>query len=149
MSTVDTNQNITYYTGNTNTNASGTSQADGDTLTQSDFLNLLVAQMQYQDPTDPESDTDFATQMAQFGTLNSMDTLNTTMSQYSQFSQMAEGAGLIGGSVTSSATDSSGNLISGQVTAVTATSGSVYVTVDGQSVPLSDITGISPTTSSG
>ena len=146
------NNSINYYTGDTNTNSGGTAQtgAGSNTLTQSDFLNLLVAQMQYQDPTNPESDTDFATQMAQFATLNSMDSLNSTMTNYSQFSQMAQGAGLIGATVSTNDTDSSGNTISGEVTAVTAdSSNNVYVTVDGQSVPLSDITGIEPTTTSG
>ena len=34
-------------------------------LNESDFLNLLVSQLENQDPLDPESDTDFASEMAQ------------------------------------------------------------------------------------
>lgn len=140
MSTVNTNQNINYYTGNTSTNAGGTAQkgSGSNNLTQSDFLNLLVAQMQYQDPTNPESDTDLASQMAQFSSVTAINNLSTT-------SQMSEGAALIGATVTTSATDSSGNAINGQVTSVTVSSGSVSVEVNGQSVPFSDITGVTPT----
>lgn len=140
MSTVNTNQNINYYTGNTSTNAGGTALtgSGSNNLTQSDFLNLLVAQMQYQDPTNPESDTDLASQMAQFSSVTAINNLSTT-------SQMSEGAALIGATVTTSATDSSGNAINGQVTSVTVSSGSVSVEVNGQSVPFSDITGVTPT----
>lgn len=145
MSGVSTNTNIPIYTGNTGTNAGGTAAPNGNTLTQNDFLNLLVAQMQYQDPTNPVSDTDFASQMAQFSSLTAINNLSTSMGQFSQFSQMSAGAGLIGATVTTSATDSSGNLINGQVTAVTANNSTVSVVVNGQAVPLSDITGIAPT----
>src|SRR5579859_4810256 len=38
-------------------------------LNQADFLQLLVAQIQYQDPMNPQSDTQMAAQMAQFTSL--------------------------------------------------------------------------------
>jgi flagellar basal-body rod modification protein FlgD len=145
MSTVGTTNPPTVFTGNTNNNAGGTAVASNDTLNQSDFLNLLVQQLENQDPTNPISDTDFASQMAQFSSLTAVNNLSTTMGQFAQFSQMSEGASLIGATVNTSASDSSGNLISGQVTDVTVASGAVSVTVNGESVPLSDITGIAPT----
>jgi len=39
------------------------------TLNQNDFLKLLVAQIQYQDPMNPQSNTDMAAQLAQFTSL--------------------------------------------------------------------------------
>ena len=39
------------------------------TLTQANFLQLLVTQMTSQDPLNPESDTEFASQLAQFSAL--------------------------------------------------------------------------------
>jgi flagellar basal-body rod modification protein FlgD len=147
MSTVNSTQNnVTQYTGNTSTNAGGQAAPNGDVLSQSDFLNLLVAQLQNQDPTDPESDTDFAAQMAQFSTLDTMDSLNSTMDDYTQYSEMAQGASLIGATVSTTATDASGNLISGVVSSVGVSNGAVSLNVDGTSVPLSDVTGVSPTT---
>ncbi len=44
-------------------------------LGQSEFLQLLVAQLQHQDPMNPMDDRDFIAQMAQFSTLSQMQTL--------------------------------------------------------------------------
>lgn len=149
MSSVgSTSQNYTTYTPPAATNAAGTATGTGGTLTQSDFLNLLVTQLQYQDPTNPMSDTDFAAQMAQFSSLSAINNLSTSMGSFAEFTQMSTGASLIGATVTTSATDSNGNLISGQLSAVTASNGAVNVVVNGQNVPLSDVTGIAPTMAS-
>ena len=45
-----------YSTGKSNTSALG----------KDEFLNLLVTQLQYQDPLEPSSDTEFIAQMAQY-----------------------------------------------------------------------------------
>jgi flagellar basal-body rod modification protein FlgD len=145
MSTVGTTGQPTIFTGSGNTNAGGITPPHSDTLNQSDFLNLLVTQLKNQDPTNPESNTDFAAQMAQFSSLTAINNLSTSMGQFAQFSQMTEGASMIGATVNTSATDSNGNLISGQVTAVTVTNNAVSVTVNGQNVPLTDITSVAPT----
>ena len=48
------------------------------TLDQADFLNLLVTQMSSQDPLNPESDTDFAAQLAQFSSLQETQNMEAT-----------------------------------------------------------------------
>ncbi|MCL1976140.1 MAG: hypothetical protein FWG61_08280 [Firmicutes bacterium] len=48
-------------------------------LGKNDFLNLLAAQMQYQNPLEPMSDTDFIAQLAQFSSLEQMETMSTAM----------------------------------------------------------------------
>jgi flagellar hook assembly protein FlgD len=40
------------------------------TLGQDDFFKLIAAQFSYQDPLNPQKDTDFIAQMAQFNTLD-------------------------------------------------------------------------------
>ncbi|MGZ5045063.1 MAG: flagellar hook assembly protein FlgD, partial [Methylobacter sp.] len=40
------------------------------TLGQADFLKLMTTQMTHQDPTKPMENTEFITQMAQFGTVS-------------------------------------------------------------------------------
>jgi flagellar basal-body rod modification protein FlgD len=47
------------------------------------FLKLLVTKLQNQDPTNPQSDTDFIAQLAQFSSLEQLTTLNTTVSNLS------------------------------------------------------------------
>lgn len=55
------------------------------TLGKSDFLQLLAAQLQYQNPLEPMSDSDFVAQLAQFSSLEQMETLNSTMSTYQYY----------------------------------------------------------------
>ncbi|MDQ7096213.1 flagellar hook capping FlgD N-terminal domain-containing protein [Desulfosporosinus sp. PR] len=81
----------------------GTSTTSSDALGKDDFLKLLVAQMQNQDPMNPMDDTQSIAEMAQFSSLEqmtniatSMDTLSQTMTYYSQQSAILEGAALIG-----------------------------------------------------
>ena len=52
-----------------------------NTLGKQDFLNLLVSQMQNQDPLDPMKGTEFAAQLAQFSSLEQLTNLNTSMTQ--------------------------------------------------------------------
>src|SRR5580658_7214174 len=85
------------------------------TLDQADFLNLLVTQMTSQDPLNPESDTDFAAQLAQFSSLQESQEMQSDL-------QNIQATGLIGQTV--SATPSTGGAaITGVVTAVQISSG--------------------------
>ncbi len=43
------------------------------------FLQLLVTQMQYQDPLEPTADTEFISQLAQFSSLEEMQNLNESL----------------------------------------------------------------------
>lgn len=47
-----------------------------DPLGRDAFLNLLVTQMQHQDPTQPQADGEFLAQLAQFSTLEQMQKMN-------------------------------------------------------------------------
>ena len=62
--------------------SSGTS-GSGQTLTEQDFLTLLVTQLQNQDPTKPASDTQLAEEMAGFTTANGMSSADTLLQQIS------------------------------------------------------------------
>jgi flagellar basal-body rod modification protein FlgD len=55
-------------------------------LGKSDFLSLLAAQLQYQDPLEPMQDSAFVAQLAQFSSLEQLENLNTTMSSFQYFS---------------------------------------------------------------
>lgn len=54
-------------------------QAGGE-LGKDAFLQLLVTQMQFQDPLDPQDNAEYVAQLAQFTSLEQMTNLNTTMS---------------------------------------------------------------------
>jgi len=59
--------------GNTSTSSSKA------VLDNEDFLNLLVAQLQAQDPLNPMDSTDFTAQLAQFSSLEQLQNMNESM----------------------------------------------------------------------
>jgi flagellar basal-body rod modification protein FlgD len=115
------------------------------TLGQQDFLNLLVTQLQNQDPMNPMSDTDFVAQMAQFSTLSTMNTMQSNMAE-----QQANG--LIGLMV--GVNDQQGNLVTGTVTGVDLVNGSPQLVINDQTYGLNQLVAVTlppattPTTNS-
>ncbi|MGA2955269.1 MAG: flagellar hook capping FlgD N-terminal domain-containing protein [Thermodesulfobacteriota bacterium] len=71
----------TVVTPTVNSSSTAASAQSITTLTQQDFMNLFVAQMQYQNPLEPMSDSDMATQLAQLNTVNALTTMNNTLNE--------------------------------------------------------------------
>jgi len=90
------------------------------------FLQLLVAQMKYQDPLNPTSDTEYIAQLAQFSQLEQMQNLAAT----NENSQMLS---MVGKEVCVSSENEDGtlNYKQGIVEGVTISGGKAYLTVDG------------------
>lgn len=59
-------------------------------LGKDEFLQLLVTQLQYQDPLDPMDNTEFIAQTAQFTALEQMKNLNDTMTASQAFSMIGK-----------------------------------------------------------
>jgi flagellar basal-body rod modification protein FlgD len=112
--------------------------SSGQSLNQADFLKLLVTQMTSQDPLNPESDTDFAAQLAQFSSLQEATTMAGNMATM-------QASSLIGATVNVESATNSGQQITGVVTQVDMSSGSPEVQVNGQLYGLNQILSISPT----
>jgi flagellar basal-body rod modification protein FlgD len=113
-----------------------TAAAANQSLTQANFLQLLVTQMSSQDPLDPQSDTAFAAQLAQFSALQQSQNMAQNMS-------VLQANSMLGESVTVAPSDGSPN-VSGLVSAVQIQSGTPVITVNGQSYNLNQITTIAP-----
>jgi flagellar basal-body rod modification protein FlgD len=120
------------------TTSSVATPTGSNTLTQADFLKLLVTQMTSQDPLNPQSDTAFAAQLAQFSALQQSQTMTTDM-------QGLQADTLIGQTVTVTSSANSGQSITGMVSGVGMSSGTPDVVVNGQLYDLSQITSITPT----
>lgn len=118
--------------------SSTSSSLPQQTLSQADFLNLLVTQMSSQDPLNPESDTEFAAQLAQFSALQASQNTSSTLSTI-------QASGLIGQTVSLGASGGT-PASSGVVSAVQISSGVPEIVINGQTYQLSQITGVSPTT---
>lgn len=85
------------------TNATPATSGSGSTITQSDFLQLLTAQLQYQSPASPASPTALASEFAQISTVTGINQVNTTLSamQTGQAaSQLSQSAALVGKQIT-------------------------------------------------
>jgi flagellar basal-body rod modification protein FlgD len=102
------------------------------------FLNLLVAQLKYQDPLNPTSGTQFLSQTAQLTEVETMNTLSTEVSQEAAQQQQMASTSMIGQTV--NATLSDGTTVSGVVQGVSlTTTGGPTLNVNGTSVPLSAV----------
>ena len=112
------------------------------TLGQDDFLKLLVSQMQSQDPLNPQKDTDFIAQMAQFSSLEQTKTMSSQLGQISQGQQVTQASSLLGQYVV--VTPVSGTPVAGLVNGVTIDKGTPQIMVNGKGYDLSQVSGISP-----
>ncbi len=122
-------------TGATGATSSSSVSNPAAILGQDGFLQLLVAEMQNQDPLSSSQDpTQSVTQMAQFSSVEQLTNLV-------QSSQQAQSISLIGHTV--AYTDSDGNAGSGVVDAVTFNSGSPVIDVSGVAIDPSQIVGVS------
>lgn len=92
------------------------------------FLQLLVTQMQYQDPLNPSTDTEFVAQLAQFSALEQMQNLSQTALNSQAFS-------LVGKEVIIKVTSESTGAVSykqGTVDYVTIKNGEAKICVDNE-----------------
>lgn len=98
------------------------------------FLQLLVAQMQYQDPLNPGDSTEYMSQLAQYSSLEA--TMNISESV-----QMGNSLNLVGQYVIMNTTDSAGKteMVSGLVQYATVKNGEVLLSINDNYYPASDL----------
>ena len=114
-------------------NTSSTSSTDSNISVDSEtFLTLLVAQMQYQDPLDPQTDTEFITQLAQMSTLEEMQEISSEMSSMQAYSLVGQYAYA---EVTDSDTGET-NYIYGTIDSVVNQSGTYYAVIGDDTVEI-------------
>lgn len=133
---------------NTNYNNIVNSQTSADSvqgpqqqLTQNDFLQLLVAQMENQDPLQPQSDTEMASQMAQFTSLSQTSAMSSSLS-------MMQANSLIGATVTVQQPNSN-STTSGVVQSVLlgsqSSDGTPQIVINGTAYDISQVLSVTPT----
>lgn len=134
----------TQYNNIVNSSASSDSVSGAQqTLSQNDFLKLLVAQMENQDPLQPQSDTEMASQMAQFTSLTQTTAMSSSLSSMQANS-------LIGSTVTlqeSNSNQTTSGVVQAVVQGAESSDGTPQVIVNGTAYDLSQILAITPTTS--
>lgn len=111
-----------------------TEKKTGSALDKDDFLMLLVTQMKYQDPLEPESNTEYVAQLAQFSSLEQMQNLNSTATNTSAYT-------LVGKQVRIRETSDTGaeREVQGTVEYVKMENNKPYVSVNGEMFSYDDI----------
>ncbi len=105
-------------------------QNSNSSLDKDAFLQLLVAQMQYQDPLEPTSNTEYMAQLAQFSTVEELQNVNSTISN-------SQAMSLTGQYVILNVPDAAGNInpVSGIVDYVTMSEGKTYLHIGDEYYP--------------
>ena len=101
------------------------------------FLQLLVAQMKYQDPLEPTSNTEYISQYATFSQVEQMQNMAATM-------ELTRASSMVGKLVEVSTTDSNGETktVQGTVEYVTYENNKAYVSIDGTLYSADDVTSV-------
>src|SRR5262245_20850165 len=120
--------------------------ATGSSSDKEMFLNLLVAQLRYQDPSNPADSSEFLSQNAQFTALEKMqDVADQTAALLN--AQVAFGAaGMV--SKTVSYVKADGTTGTGVVSSVSYDASGPMLVVDGEDVTLGQISSVSSTSTS-
>ncbi len=103
---------------------------DSQQLGKDEFLELLIAQMQNQDPLDPMDNTESIAQMAQFSSLEQMENLNANISNYissQQSGNVASGVQFIGKEVEGIVNDA---IVKGKVIGVESKDNKVFLKLE-------------------
>src|ERR1700735_4797824 len=106
----------------------GTTTTPNLNLTPTDFLNMMVTQLQNQDPLNPTSSSDLLAQMSQIGQLQASTTLQSSLTSFGLQTSIGTASSMIGKSV--QGLDVNSNPISGVVTSVQVQNGNVALGLD-------------------
>lgn len=102
------------------------------------FLQLLVAQLQNQDPLDPVNDKEFISQLATLNSVQGLQDLNASFAEMLKLQQLTQGVDLIGKTINYTPTDGD-DVRTGAVSAVSVQNGSFVLEVGPDRVGLSQI----------
>lgn len=125
---IQTQRSVATYGSNYGTNTSTSNGVDKDM-----FLQLLAAQLQYQDPMESVDSSQMVLQMAQYANIEAMSNLNDQFAYFLDMSSMSIGASMVGKEVMVSVETTEGGSITktGIVEQVGFTSSGPILQIDG------------------
>ncbi len=109
-------------------------------LTSQDFTNMLVAELQNQDPTQPVTNSDLMQEVGQIQSIQATQQLTTTLQSVLLGQNVATAGNLIGRSVQGQ--DANGNPVSGTVSSVSIANGAATLNVGSSTMPLGNVSQI-------
>lgn len=136
MSAIDS-----LFSSNTATNTSVSANSDRlNDLTMSDFIKMMVAELENQDPMNPMSNTEMLQQMSQMRSITANDRLTTSIESLTLGQALSTAAGLIGKTVTG--VNTLGLSETGKVDKVTIESGEAKLYVGSSIINVGNVTAI-------
>ncbi len=139
MSTVNSN----YSASAIDWNASQNERVPTKQLGQQDFLRLLLTKLTSQDPLNPEKDSDFIAQMAQFSSLEQAKAMQADMAALRTEQQLLQASALIGETVQVQLDQDTAT--AGVVEGVKVDAGVPKLVINGEAYPLEQVLTITPT----
>jgi len=130
--TVTATNGVTSSTATSPTSTSSTGTTGGLTASYDTFLQLLVTELQNQDPTKPMDPTETVSQLATFSNVEQGIKSNTTLSSLLANSSLSQASSIVGRTVTTSDGQTSGIVTS----VTTSASGSTATLQSGATVSL-------------
>jgi flagellar basal-body rod modification protein FlgD len=132
-------------TSNTNSSSSASNSASNSVsnadpfaaLDMSDFLKLMITEMQNQDPTAPEDTSEIMQQIGQMQSIQSTTELNTTLNALNLTQSLTSASQLINQNI--AGIDDNGNNVNGTVSSVVVNNGAAALVVGNSTVQLSNI----------
>ncbi len=119
-----------YTTPTQNRNTSSSSSSSGTNLGYDDFLKLLSAEMQYQDPLEPTSNTDYVAQMATFSQVEASLAMKESLQSSYDETQKSAAMSLVGKEVIVTDKTSTTGYYSGKVDYVTYKDGKLQLSIN-------------------
>jgi flagellar basal-body rod modification protein FlgD len=123
--------NVTSATGTSSTGSASTGSTTStstNAVNYNTFLQLLIAEMKNQDPTNPTDTSQYMSQFAQMSSVEQAMQTNTKLDALLSSSALSQADGLIGRTATF--TDSTGATMSGKITSVSINSDGSIATLD-------------------
>ncbi|MGO8952859.1 MAG: flagellar hook assembly protein FlgD [Rhodomicrobium sp.] len=132
ISAVNAGTSVNSTTNATSSSSTNSATGTNNTVNYNEFLQLLVAQLQNQDPTNPTDPTTFVSQLASFSTVEQQVNTNSILGSLLTQTSISQAPSLVGQTVTSADGTVSGQVASIQITAA----GSQAVLSNGQTISL-------------
>ena len=106
---------------------------------QVEFLNLLVTQLQNQDPLEPVKQEEFISQLTEISTLEAVESMNVNFEELLKVQELSQVAGLAGKEVRFL---NEGQVQTGLIKEISLLGGERTANIDGLSIPVDNILSI-------
>lgn len=141
---MDTSSILNSLGNTSSTSAGASSTKTKKSLAPEDFIQMMLTQLQNQDPTEPTKSQDLLAQMSQIGTLQSSTDLQSSLKKMTLQNSLSNAAAMIGKTVTGK--DANGEDLDGIVTSVKVVDGDLSLQLDsGKSMTMGNVLSVTPT----